>query len=336
MKPKIKILDIFYGGRCQLACAQCDTRSDTIRKGEFDPTVESIKEGILLAKNNFDIEIFSLLGGEPLLYKDKIKDILEFIRSIDKETLIFLPTNGELIGKNIDFLSEILPNYKILLMVSDHFKLFENQKRSLEIKKSINILAQNINLNIIDNNVFWTEIMYQRPNDDGWKNYWEEVKNYKDVNYSAKDNKVLSSTDNTLWWNEKYGIFLHDQTSHLQHYYYRETKPKPFNSVDINKSYFGNCPSCYCTFMLDKKLYKCAALGTLTQFLNKHQSLDDPDWAKFLSYKNLDLTKCTDEDIENFSVSKYKPITECSMCPSNSNEIFLKEETVLPIKIYKK
>ena len=118
MKPKIKILDIFYGGRCQLACAQCDTRSDTIRKGEFDPTVESIKEGILLAKNNFDIEIFSLLGGEPLLYKDKIKDILEFIRSIDKETLIFLPTNGELIGKNIDFLSEILPNYKILLMVS--------------------------------------------------------------------------------------------------------------------------------------------------------------------------------------------------------------------------
>lgn len=336
MQPSIKILDIFYGGRCQLSCSQCDTRSNDIRKGEFDPTIESIYEGILLTKNKFDVEIFSLLGGEPLLYKDRVKNILEFIRNIDQKTLIFLPSNGELIGKNIDFLSEILVKYKVLLVVSDHFKLFKEQKRSLEIKKSINALSKNINLNKVDDSLFWTEILYQRPNDEGWKGYWEEVKNYKNVNYSAKDNNVLSSTDNNLWWNGQFGIFLHDQISHLQHYYYKENKPKPFNSLDINKSYFANCPSCYCTFMLDKKLYKCAALGTLNHFLNKHGSLNDPDWNKFLSYKNLDLTKCTEEDIKNFSISKYKPVAECAMCPSNSNEIFLKEENVLPIKIYKK
>ena len=39
----IKILDIFYGNKCNLTCNQCDTRSDVVRKGEYDPTIEDIK-----------------------------------------------------------------------------------------------------------------------------------------------------------------------------------------------------------------------------------------------------------------------------------------------------
>jgi len=71
-------------------------------------------------------------------------------------------------------------------------------------------------------------------------------------------------------------------------------------------------------------------------FLERHNAVDDEEWQKFLAYKPLDLTNCTDEEVENFSISKYKPISECSMCPSSQNEVILTEENVLPIKFYKK
>jgi organic radical activating enzyme len=74
--PNLKVFDIFYGNKCQIACQQCDTRSDLIRKGEHDPDLETIKEGILLTKEKFHIEHYSLLGGEPLLYKNKIESIV--------------------------------------------------------------------------------------------------------------------------------------------------------------------------------------------------------------------------------------------------------------------
>ena len=43
----IKILDVFYGNKCNLACSNCDTRSDTLRG--YDPELDTIKESIRLA-----------------------------------------------------------------------------------------------------------------------------------------------------------------------------------------------------------------------------------------------------------------------------------------------
>jgi hypothetical protein len=53
----LKILDVFIGGKCNLACFQCDTRSDVIRSGEYDQSTEDIIEGIRLAQKHFKIEI---------------------------------------------------------------------------------------------------------------------------------------------------------------------------------------------------------------------------------------------------------------------------------------
>lgn len=336
MMPSLKIFDIFYGNKCQIACEQCDTRSDLIRKGEHDPDIHIITEGILLIKQKFDIEIYSLLGGEPLLYKSKIESILEFIRSIDTATLIWLPTNGDLIDKNIDFLSRIIVKYNVLLVVSDHFSNFKDKTRSNKIKNAVNTLVKNINIEKVHSDLLWTDIMYRRPGERGWEEYWEDVKPYRENSYNAKENKLDSSTNEDLWWNGQYGVYSQNQDSHLKHYYIKDNKPKPFNTIDIDRSYFKNCPSCYCTFMYDKKLYKCAALGTLKTFLEKHDVISDSEWQKFLAYKPLDLTNCTDEEVLNFSVSKFKPISECAMCPSSDQEVVLKEENVLPIKFYKK
>jgi organic radical activating enzyme len=334
--PSLKIFDIFYGTKCQITCQQCDTRSDLMRKGEYDPDIETIKEGIVLAKQKFDIEIYSLLGGEPLLYKDKIISILEIIRSIDKTALIWLPTNGDLINKNIEFLTELILKYEVLLVVSDHFSNFKDKTRSNKIKNAVDVLVKNVGIQKVHSDILWTEIMYRRPGESGWEEYWVDVKPYKGNSYCAKENKLDSPTNDDLWWNGRCGIYPHPQDSHLKHYYMKGNKPKPFNSVDINRSYFSNCPSNFCTFLYDKKLYKCAALGTLKKFLERHDAINDPEWQKFLEYKPLDFTNCTDEEVTNFSISKFKPISECAMCPSSNEEVILTEENVLPIKFYKK
>lgn len=336
--PGLKILDIFFGNKCQLACEQCDTRSDIIRKGEHDSDIDDIKEGILSVKQKFDIEIYSLLGGEPLLYKDKIQSILEFVRSLDTTASIWLPTNGDLINKNIDFLSKIIVKYDVLLFVSDHFSTFKDQTRSNKVSKAVYDLVNNIDIQRVHSDRLWTEIMYRRPGaQTAWEGYWEDAKPYKGENsFNAKENKLDASTDDDLWWNGRYGVYFHIQDSHLKHYYMKDDKPKPFNSLDIKTSFFKSCPSCYCGFLYNNKLYKCAALGTLKNFLERHDAIDDIEWQKFLSYKALDLKNCTDEEIMNFANAHYKPISECAMCPTSREEIVLTEENVLPMKFYKK
>ena len=330
MKPSLKLVDIYYGSKCQLACAQCDTRSDLIRKGEFDPDIETIKQGILLVKDKFNIEVLSVLGGEPLLYLEKVEEIIKFIRSVDQKTVVMLPTNGELISKNMDYLVKIIKEYDVLLMVADHLNMFSDKKRSMKIEYSINELSTRLNLPPANTEIMWSVILDERAFDESWIEYQKTA-----LDYRGDDPNDTHETAEDFWWNGKYGIYYHKQNSHLKHYFLKDGKPKPFNSSNINDSYYKSCPSCYCTFMNDKKLYKCAALGTLKQFLERHQSLEDVDWQKYLNYKFLDLENCTDEEVLNFSNSKFKPILECSMCPENPIPVILDESTSSPIKIYK-
>jgi hypothetical protein len=73
-----------------------------------------------------------------------------------------------------------------------------------------------------------------------------------------------------------------------------------------------------CNFLIDKKIYKCAALGTLKRFLEFHGSLEDPDWKKYLDYDYLDLETCSDGDVVKFHLGKYCAVAECDMCGTNS------------------
>ena len=86
MKKEIKILDIFYGNKCNLACSQCDTHSDHVRGTQDDPELENIKQSITLAHKHFNVDLWGILGGEPLLYIDKCTAILDHLRSLDPES----------------------------------------------------------------------------------------------------------------------------------------------------------------------------------------------------------------------------------------------------------
>ena len=109
--------------------------------------------------------------------------------------------------------------------------------------------------------------------------------------------------------------------------------PKPFNSDDPQQSYFNSCPSQFCAFLYNKKVYKCAALGTLRNFLSEHRLLDDDDWQKYLMYKPVDLEESSEQEVQFFVFSHYCGIDECSMCPKNQQPIIKDKIQVLPVHI---
>lgn len=323
MRPSIKILDIFYGNTCNLACNQCDVRSDIFSKGQHDKTLENILEGIDLAVKHFEIQEFSLLGGEPLLYKPRIQDILTHIRSFDKTTKINIPTNGLLLKKNLEFVANLIETYNVTIMVSDHVNEFKDKTKSNEIVESVHELGKLLGYERNDPiNYYLNFHDFANKRNDPLFNQW--LKRKMPNGYDIDDTDIYYNNGNKGVYYIIYDWFF------ANHYFDESNNPKPFNSHDPNLSYSQGCSSEFCSYMYDKKIYKCAALGTLKRFLTHHNSLDDPDWQKYLSYKPLDLISCTPEEVQKFSDTKYTCISECTMCPSSGQKIVKTEEMVLP------
>jgi organic radical activating enzyme len=317
----IKILDIFIGNKCNLACFQCDTRSDIFRTGQHDQDLENILDGIRLTKEKFHIHNYSLLGGEPLLYLDRVEEILKYIRSYDNETVIMLPTNGSLIYKHLDRLVYIINTYKVFLVVCDHFSAFVDRTKSHTLKKQVNDLIKKLGYDKVDPKEFFYNIMDW--NNTAQDSQWQE---FLDVRGNINDSFLTDE----LYLKNKHGVFFKSQDTFDVSYISINKKPKPFNSPDAQLSYKNGCCSPFCTFLYNKTLSKCAALGTLKKFLTHHNILDDADWQKYLSYKPLNLETCTMEEIENFSNTKYKGIEYCTMCPHTEQKYTKTPETVLP------
>jgi organic radical activating enzyme len=325
----LKILDIFVGNQCNLTCLQCDTRSDQIRNNKLDPDLEKTKLGISLAMRNFKIDNFSLLGGEPLLYIDKTKKLLEYIRSLDASTNIFLPTNGTLINRFQNEVINLLEDYKITLSVSNHFSAFLNKTLSSSLMENCNVIIKKLNLEKIS--MYEIEDRHfdleNRANDLHWDDFLKITKKHNDEfngihAYANKDRSIV--------------ILFKDQNTFKSHYRLEAGKPKPFMTGDPHLSYQKGCCSPFCNFMFETKLYKCGALGTLKRFLEFHNIENDRDWRKYLSYHPLDLENCTETEVEEFSNSKFRSIEQCDMCPSSNNFSIKKTpETVIPIKNYK-
>jgi organic radical activating enzyme len=318
---KLKLLDIFYGNKCNLTCFQCDTRSDLFRKGEYDPDLENIKEGIRLATAQFDIEIYALLGGEPLMYLDKVEEIVKFVRAIAPTKKIVIPTNGSLLDKHISRIANLIVTYDMSLNICDHFSGFEDKTKSNKVKKSAMLLAEKLNLISKNSTQFYFDILSW---DDPSKEWQEWV--------LPRGGTELGEDDGNLFWRGpgKQSVYYHTQDRFHQHHHFIGTSPKPFAEGNPEDSYLHGCCSPFCSFMYDKKIYKCGALGTLQKFLDSHNAIDDPDWSKYLSYKPLDLVNCTLEEVNHFTDTNFKAIKECEMCPSSTREFSRTPDTVLP------
>lgn len=326
MTREIKILDVFYGNTCNLTCNQCDTRSDYIRKGQYDPSIESIKQGIDLANKSFDVQTWSVLGGEPLLYLDKVEEIIRYIREIEPNKVIFFPTNGTLLDRHMDRIVSMVEKYRLLVQVCNHFVNFQDQTKSNKVKENVKKLANRLNISKVETARWWNDIMDYSSGSNEWQQF-----------LSKKKYDINTKTEEQAWIKNKYGLYYIEAGEFQTIQRFNEFgKPKPFTDNDPEGSYWNSCPSVFCAMLYNKKIYKCAALATLKNFLITHDSLNDPDWAPYLNYKPVDLETYTEEEADFFGETHYCHIDECAMCPSKHTPIKKTEELVLPIYIKKK
>jgi len=315
----IKILDIFYGNKCNLTCNQCDTRSDVVRKGEYDPTIEDIKEGIILANKHFDVEIWSVLGGEPLLYKDTVVEILEFLRSIEPNKIIFFPTNGLLLDKNIDFMVHLIEKYQVWVQICNHTTF--NKTITDKILKSAETIANRVGIPKLDPVYnWWYDIMKLESGTPNWIDFVKE-----------KPIDVTDTQPNEIGWMENnYGIYYMEAHYFQSIHHYVNNVPKPFSDNDPKSSYWNSCPSSFCALLYNKKIYKCAALGTLKNFLDIQGCSDDLEWAPYLNYKPVDLENSSQDHMQHFADTHYCHIDECAMCPANPTSVQQDKINVIP------
>jgi organic radical activating enzyme len=300
----LKILDIFIGGKCNLACFQCDTRSDVIRTNEYDQDIDTMLDGIKLAQQHFKIEMYSMLGGEPLMYLPQVKKLVAYIKKTDPTAYIIMPTNGTLLHKHKTELADLLLNYNVSLFVCNHFAGFKDTRLSKKVVDSALQFSKELNLlesNAVDfnRNLFGIDIT-ERENSFTGKEY--------------------------VFTNGKMHVWIRDQKEFHSHYYMDNGIPKPFISGNPAESYKQGCCSPMCSFLFEGKLYKCAALGTLKKFLKSHNLLNDLNWQKYLAYEPLNLSTATPEEIKDFSDTKFSAKPECDMCPSSDKHIFVKTE----------
>lgn len=115
----------FFG--CNLSCGFCDTPLDYFK--EYEP--QELFEEIILYHHNF--HSISFTGGEPLLQKDFLKEILMLTRCAGYKN--YLETNGTLSGE----LEEVIGYVDIVAMdvklpsSTDRHKLWGLHRRFLKI-----------------------------------------------------------------------------------------------------------------------------------------------------------------------------------------------------------
>lgn len=320
MNRHIKLLDVFYGNKCNLACSNCDSRSDEL---DYDgPSIESMKESILLANEKFDVENWSTIGGEALLYKDKILEIIKCIRSFEPNKTIFLSTNGMLLHKNIDWIVDVVKEYRVWVQVCNHTPLFMDKSTMVnathEIGKKLGLSET------IPAHLWWYDVFNLGAGTENWRAYTKEK--------GWDDELSIRDPNDVTYMKENWGIHYMESPNFHTIVNRVNGLPKPFNSNPAD-AYKNSCPSQFCAFLHNKKIYKCGALGTLEQLLDKYNLSNDPEWEKYLQYKPVDLETCTDKDIKHFADTHYCSISECSMCPGQT--MFIEKNKVNVLKIHK-
>lgn len=318
-RPYLKFLDIYCGAFCNLACNYCDARSHVIQTKDYDPELEDILNGVTLSMEKFDVVYCGVSGGEPLLYLEKLERIFDHVRKINPSVTLMFSTNGTLIDKKIDKLVEIINKFKINIFVCDHFSAFDDKKLSSKVKNNFYLLANRLSMQPGNVDQFYKNLFDTENQSDAKLREW--IHNKADMLENVNPAEEVFYKDTFLHYRE--------QSYFKKNYTIVDGKPKPFATNDPELSYRHGCSSEMCSYLVGKKLYKCAALGTLERFLNSFNLLEDPDWQKYLNYKPIDLENCSTDEIEFFDKTKFCSINECDMCPTKDIEILKTPENVL-------
>jgi len=276
-KITLRILNISYGLRCNLACKGCLSGSDMIRHTGHDTGLENNLQTLDLLSRHIEhvTDVITLLGGEPFLYwPDKIVPLMLKIREYWPMAKINLTTNGLLLHRYreeiIGFFSE-LGNASI--SVSMHAARADGHILKSTYEKNL--------ANFFDDDRFCK---------------------IHDLHYDIPNRKVDFHLDP---WHRPFIAQFSEQ----------DGKIKPWATNDPVGSMKHGCIGDICSMAIDGRLYKCPRLALLPKILEERGQLQDPDWQKYLG-TYVDLATATDQDLQRFKQEEGKPIPQCDACPN--------------------
>lgn len=318
-KIKLKIVELIYGYRCNLSCKGCSSGSNFITNNQYDPTMVSIYQSIENLSKYVEPESIDLIGGELFLYWDRIGLIVKKIREHYPTTIICLASNGLLLDKFKQPLLDICRTYHpCKIDITDHFTLFSEDVIAKKYHTKLNNFIKQLDANKLVETK-------QEINIDWLLNNKASVTS---ANY-----KKLSIIDET--YIDKHSTVIHlSKRPEFKSSYFENADGtiKPFVTNDSNGSYSNGCGMPQCHALVNSKLYKCSWFSILPHLLEIKSQLDDPDWAKYLTYKPLDLTNTTIAELDQFYNTRDCAIDLCDMCSNNQNTIIKRTKyNVIPI-----
>lgn len=319
-KIKLKLVEIFYGYRCNLSCRGCSSASDIVKTTVYDPSIESIFTSIENLAKYIEPESIDLMGGELFLYWDKVEQIVSKIRQHFPDTQIALATNGLLLDKYKDSLLRLCEeNHPCVIDITDHFTLFSKDIKAKKYHKKLDeFLAQLTTISV-----------------SNWPNPADHLKEHKSTEVDDWQRYFI---EKKLYSGSSTTVKVYNQQKFVSCYYPIDEKIKPYATNDPDGSYAHGCAMPYCHLLVDSKLYKCSWFAVLPRILEKYNQLHDPDWQKYLKYQPIDLSAPTQTQLDQFEETSTRSIELCDMCSNNKslNGTLHNKTNVFPVKFKNK
>lgn len=181
-KIDLKIVNLYYGFDCNLTCRECFSGSDIIRNKQYDPSLESLLKSIEDMSQHISniTEMFTLIGGEPLLYWDRIVALVHHFRKFYPTTVINITTNGVLLHKHRkEVLDLLLSTDNIRISLTNHFSEFMEDPTGVKYKQNLEYFFSDPRINRIH------ALHYDIPNRninfhlheyaEGFKSQWQHI-----------------------------------------------------------------------------------------------------------------------------------------------------------------
>ena len=329
MKYKLKYVEFYITNVCNLNCNNCNRFNNYHFTGHQQWS--DYKEIYEQWSNRIDLDLISILGGEPTLNPSFIEWV-DGIAMLWKTPDIEIVTNASRLNNIKDFYETLL-KYKgrVFLGVSVHNA---DQKDNI-IESIMNFLSDGVIVyQLHDKDVKWRK-SYNNIKDESWQecNTLAEFKNLpKYIQLECADvyKSIVSTTYNTP---DTENLTVFEDKNNIRVVItiadnFRKSAIINNNGVftlhDSNPNdAFAVCYSKKCSHFVKGKLYKCGVSALLPEFFKQFNfDISIEDTKLLHSYDPLTVSSSlsvTDQFIS--SLRSEEAIPQCKFCPSNKHTV---------------
>lgn len=329
-RPVLKFGDFHITHVCNYNCEGCVRMSNYRFSGH--QLWDDYKDYYTELSKKFSIKLLGISGGEPFLNPD-LKNWLVGLRQLWPESEIWCGTNGSRL-KFVNDLYPILLEHNIGLNICAHTRDTRD-----EITEHINGFLQGpISFQYRCEFSTWIQ-NYNEIQQPGWPDC-SSIEEFDQLPEYIKDECILHKNDPHTFLSER-GSYMYTDSNGVRVMYNHSLSfvtasveyigSDQFNIFDSDpEEAHSVCFSRYCHTLHRGKLYKCAQVGILPEFMDQYKvNISDEDKKLLMDYKPLDVSASA-EETEKFISQIGKPIPQCKLCPSNIENFEINASTDKP------